>query len=95
MHNKMLDSVVGASMSFHDKTAKGVLNNRFTQDITAVDFNVPWLTQMFVGQIIYLLFSALVICFTSPLSIVVIVPLSIFMVRLLVRYTRSSRNVKR
>ena len=91
----MLDSVVGATMSFHDKTAKGVLNNRFSDDISAVDFGVPMQTQMLVEQIFYLLFAVIVICITSPLTIFFIIPLLIFLVRLLVRYTRSSRNIKR
>jgi ATP-binding cassette subfamily C (CFTR/MRP) protein 2 len=77
MHKSMLTNILRAPMSFFDTTPIGRIVNRFSRDIETVDNNLPqivwqWLTQFFTS-----LSVLVVITYSTPVFLVVILPLGI------------------
>ncbi|KAG0043667.1 Multidrug resistance-associated protein 1, partial [Gryganskiella cystojenkinii] len=95
LHAGMLKPLVRSPMSFFDITSSGKIINRFSQDITAVDLNLP---MMFVG----LLFGILIVLeqfafaiAATPYCVILLVPLCICYYYLAGYYLVSSRELKR
>ena len=77
LHQDMLTNVLRGPMSFFDTTPVGRIVNRFSQDIEAIDSTLP--DNML--ELLYSLFGAIsvlvVICYSTPIFLVMILPLGI------------------
>lgn len=74
LHNKMLERVTRAPMSFFEQTAIGTVMNRFTGDIMGVDTGMPRLLYAFARSLIGCLISISIAIFGAPFILVVLVP---------------------
>jgi ATP-binding cassette subfamily C (CFTR/MRP) protein 1 len=82
LHNNMLISVLRAPMWFFDTTPVGRIVNRFSQDVEAIDSELPhvFLEVLYSG---FLVLSVLiVIAYSTPIFLVVFIPVGVFYVLL-------------
>ncbi|XP_017881737.1 multidrug resistance-associated protein 1 isoform X2 [Ceratina calcarata] len=95
MHIVMLRSVMRAPLTFFDTTPTGRVIARFAKDIDVLDTSLP----QQISDSIYCLFEVLatlvVISFSTPLFIAVILPIGIIYYLVQRMYVASSRQLKR
>jgi ATP-binding cassette subfamily C (CFTR/MRP) protein 10 len=96
VHDRLLNAVAAAALSFHDVTPSGRLLNRFAADQYAVDETLPFQLNIFLAQTFGMGGSVLVLAYaTSGLFLAALPPLGLLYFRLQRRYRRTSRELKR
>ncbi|KAK9485960.1 P-loop containing nucleoside triphosphate hydrolase protein [Lipomyces starkeyi] len=95
LHNQMAVAVVRSPMSFFDTTPIGRVINRFTTDIYRIDEVLTRVFSMFFNNTIRVCFTLIVISFTTPAFIVLILPLTGLYLYYQRYYLRTSRELKR
>ncbi|KAK7486632.1 hypothetical protein BaRGS_00022157, partial [Batillaria attramentaria] len=95
LHKKMLHRVVRAPMAFFDTTPVGRIVNRFSQDISTIDTELPLTFIMGLDSLCIVVSTLVVISYSTPIFMVAILPL--FAVYLTVQrfYIPTSRQLKR
>ena len=77
MHQKMLHNVVRSPMSFFDTTPTGRIVNRFSDDISTIDGELPNTFFTFLDCLLTVIGALVVISFSTPVFMTVILPLGI------------------
>ncbi|KAK9467404.1 P-loop containing nucleoside triphosphate hydrolase protein [Lipomyces arxii] len=95
LHNRMAECVVRSPMSFFDTTPIGRVINRFTTDIYRVDEVLTRVFSMFFNNTIRVCFTLIVISFTTPAFVFLILPLTGLYLYYQRFYLRTSRELKR
>jgi len=67
-------------MAFFDTTPLGRIINRFSKDVDIVDTSIPSFTQNLMATFAPLVSTIIIITYTTPIFVAVIVPLMIFFV---------------
>ena len=67
-------------MSFFDTTPLGRIVNRFSKDIDTLDVNIPTYSQSMLTTLAPLISTLIIIVYSTPIFLVVLVPLAIFIV---------------
>ncbi|CAH1990666.1 unnamed protein product [Acanthoscelides obtectus] len=95
LHRCLLQGVMHSPMHFFDTNPIGRVLARFSKDVEVVDDELPW----FVADGMYCLFEVLgtlaVISYTTPLFILVVVPVGILYYFIQRFYVATSRQLKR
>ncbi|KAJ1641849.1 Canalicular multispecific organic anion transporter 1 [Coemansia asiatica] len=95
LHRSMLMGVINSPMSFFDMTPLGRIINRFSSDIQTCDFSIPGN----ISTMVYVLFtissSVFVIVYSTPLLVIIFLPLIYFYQYLQKMYICSSRKITR
>ncbi|XP_032409131.1 canalicular multispecific organic anion transporter 1-like isoform X2 [Xiphophorus hellerii] len=95
LHSKLLNNVLRVPMVFFDTTPLGRVLNRFAKDIFTIDEVIP---QMFSSWIMYLLGilgTIVFLCLSTPLFIIVIIPLAAIYFFVQRFYIPTSRQLRR
>ncbi|XP_046361919.2 multidrug resistance-associated protein 1-like [Haliotis rufescens] len=95
LHLNMLRNVLKAPMSFFDTTPTGRIVNRFSQDMDTIDTRMPSLVEYATNTLFQVLSSIIVISFTTPIFLVVVVPLVVLYYFIQRFYVTTSRQLKR
>ncbi|XP_046577414.1 multidrug resistance-associated protein 1-like [Haliotis rubra] len=95
LHTNMLRNVLRAPMSFFDTTPTGRIVNRFSQDIHTIDTRIPSLVEHTGNTMFRVLSIIIVISYTTPIFLVVIIPLVILYSFIQRFYVTTSRQLKR
>ncbi|KAK3097219.1 hypothetical protein FSP39_007607 [Pinctada imbricata] len=95
LHQKMLHNVVRSPMSFFDTTPSGRIVNRFSFDIDAIDNELPMQFEMFLDCLFIVVGTLIVISFSTPFFMILIVPLGFFYFLIQRFYVSTSRQLKR
>lgn len=95
LHNGMARSVLRAPMSFFETTPIGRILNRFSSDIYKVDEVLGRVFSMFFSNSIKVLFTIIVICFSTWQFIFIAVPLGVLYVYYQQYYLKTSRELRR
>ena len=77
LHAAMLSNIMRSPMSFFDTTPSGRIVNRFSSDVAVVDNNLPQTLRMAMTQILSVLSTFFVISYSTPIFLVIILPLGI------------------
>ena len=77
LHHKMLINVLRGPMSFFDTTPVGRIVNRFSQDVNAVDAELPNKIENFLDCLFNVLATFIVISYSTPIFLTVLLPLGI------------------
>ena len=76
-HASMLYNIMRSPMSFFDTTPSGRIVNRFSSDVAVVDNNLPQTFRMMMAQILNVFGTLFVISYSTPIFLVVILPLGL------------------
>lgn len=95
LHNGMASSVLRAPMSFFETTPIGRILNRFSNDIYKVDEVLGRVFGMFFNNTIKVLFTIVVICFSTWQFIFIVLPLGVLYVYYQQYYLKTSRELRR
>ena len=89
LHAQLLDNILRAPMAFFDTTPLGRILNRFSKDVDILDTNVPQFTQNFLMTLAPLCSTLVIIIYSTPVFVAVVVPLMAIFVFLQVRFFSS------
>ena len=78
IHGKMLRNILRSPMSFFDTTPLGRIMNRFSKDIYNIDEIIPTSIDDFLASLFMVVSVVLVVTISTPIFIVVILPLGVF-----------------
>ncbi|CAH1777684.1 unnamed protein product [Owenia fusiformis] len=95
MHAKMLSNILRSPMSFFDTTPLGRILNRFSRDIETIDNNLPALFRSWINTVFTVFSTIIVISYSTPIFLAVILPLGILYYFIQRFYIPTSRQLKR
>lgn len=95
LHQRMLHNIVRSPMSFFDTTPTGRIVNRFSDDISTIDGELPNTFFMFMDSLLMVVGALVVISFSTPVFMTVILPLGILYFLVQRFYITTSRQLKR
>ncbi|XP_058497007.1 ATP-binding cassette sub-family C member 10 isoform X2 [Solea solea] len=95
IHNRLLDRVLKATVTFFDTTPLGRILNRFSSDLYSVDDSLPFILNIFLANIFGLLGMLVVISYGMPWVLVPLLPLALLYYRTQQFYRHTSRELKR
>ncbi|XP_063007881.1 ATP-binding cassette sub-family C member 10 isoform X2 [Melospiza melodia melodia] len=95
IHNRLLQRVLKATVTFFDSTPTGRILNRFSSDLYCVDDSLPFILNIFLANIYGLLGMLVIMTYGLPWIGLVLLPLAVvyFFVQRYYRFT--SRELKR
>jgi ABC-type multidrug transport system fused ATPase/permease subunit len=89
LHKGLLSNVLRCPMVFFNTTPLGRIVNRFSKDVDILDSNIPQFTQNLMITFAPLMSVIIVIIYSTPIFVAVIVPLMIIFVILQVSLRRN------
>jgi len=95
VHDKALDRVMHAPMTFMDLTPTGRIVNRFAQDMTRIDLPLQFNISEFLEQAFALVFAFGLIMTAEPHMLWLILPLGFIYYRVQRKYRASARELQR
>ena len=82
-------------MSFFDTTPSGRILNRFSKDLDMIDFMLPANFRAFIMMLGGIVAVFVVIGYSTPITLIILLPVLVAFVILLYFYLPSSRQMKR
>ncbi|XP_022645623.1 canalicular multispecific organic anion transporter 2-like isoform X2 [Varroa jacobsoni] len=95
LHERMVQRVLRAPMSFFDTTPMGRVLNRFSKDIDAADITMRFNLRMAIQQSFRTIASLTLISMQTPVFLVLVLPLGIIYYYVQKYYISTSRQLKR
>ncbi|XP_071359815.1 ATP-binding cassette sub-family C member 10 isoform X2 [Trachinotus anak] len=95
IHNRLLDRVLKATVTFFDTTPLGRVLNRFSSDLYSVDDSLPFILNILLANIFGLLGMLVVILYGLPWVLLPLLPLALLYHRTQHFYRHTSRELKR
>uniref|UniRef100_A0A3Q3WCA4 Uncharacterized protein n=1 Tax=Mola mola TaxID=94237 RepID=A0A3Q3WCA4_MOLML len=95
LHHNLLLNKLHTPQSFYDTTPIGRIINRFSKDIYVIDEALPATVLMLLGTVFVSLSTIIVIISSTPIFLVVILPLAFIYVFVQRFYVATSRQLKR
>ncbi|NXX15990.1 MRP7 protein, partial [Podargus strigoides] len=95
IHNRLLQRVLKATVTFFDTTPTGRILNRFSSDLYCVDDSLPFILNIFLANMYGLLGMLVIITYGLPWIGLVLLPLAAVYFSIQRYYRRTSRELKR
>ncbi|NXE31604.1 MRP7 protein, partial [Ptilorrhoa leucosticta] len=95
IHNRLLQRVLKATVTFFDTTPTGRILNRFSSDLYCVDDSLPFILNIFLADIYGLLGMLVIMTYGLPWIGLVLVPLAVVYFFIQRYYRFTSRELKR
>ncbi|NWX23536.1 MRP7 protein, partial [Aegotheles bennettii] len=95
IHNRLLQRVLKATVTFFDTTPTGQILNRFSSDLYCVDDSLPFILNIFLANIFGLLGMLVIITYGLPWIGLVLLPLAALYFSIQHYYRHTSRELKR
>uniref|UniRef100_A0A8C9FL87 Multidrug resistance-associated protein 1-like n=1 Tax=Pavo cristatus TaxID=9049 RepID=A0A8C9FL87_PAVCR len=95
LHHQLLDSVLHLPLQHFETNPVGQIINRFTKDLFIVDIRIHYYLRSWLNCTLDVIGTVLVITFSSPLFIVVVIPLGYLYFIIQRYYIASSRQIRR
>jgi len=85
LHDTMLFTLLRSTMQFFESTPIGRILNRFSKDMNAVEFQLPISFKEFTYSVLDVLNNAIMISYSTPWFLAVLVPLTVFYILIQVK----------
>ncbi|KAJ8365003.1 hypothetical protein SKAU_G00138340 [Synaphobranchus kaupii] len=95
IHNRLLDRVLKATVSFFDTTPFGRIVNRFSSDLYSIDDTLPFILNILLANFFSLLGMLVVISYGLPWILLLLLPLGGLYYHIQHFYRHTSRELKR
>ncbi|NWI03817.1 MRP7 protein, partial [Tichodroma muraria] len=95
IHNRLLQRVLKATVTFFDTTPTGRILNRFSSDLYCVDDSLPFILNIFLANIYGLLGMLVIMTYGLPWIGLVLLPLAVVYFFIQRYYRFTSRELKR
>ncbi|NWX30630.1 MRP7 protein, partial [Notiomystis cincta] len=95
IHNRLLQRVLKATVTFFDTTPTGRILNRFSSDLYCVDSSLPFILNIFLANIYGLLGLLVIMTYGLPWIGLVLLPLAVVYFFIQRYYRFTSRELKR
>ncbi|XP_077574200.1 ATP-binding cassette sub-family C member 10 isoform X1 [Stigmatopora nigra] len=95
IHDRLLDRVIKATVSFFDTTPLGRILNRFSSDVYSVDDSLPFILNILLANVFALLGTLAVTSVALPWSLLALPPLGLLYFSTQRFYRHTSRELKR
>ncbi|KAI8975515.1 multi drug resistance-associated protein MRP [Mycotypha africana] len=95
LHTEMLETIVRSPMSFFDTTPLGRILNRFSKDQHTVDEVLPRTFNGYFRVLFSVIATVCIIAFSTPLFMILVIPLGIIYIYIQRYYLETSRELKR
>ncbi|XP_014273818.1 multidrug resistance-associated protein 1 [Halyomorpha halys] len=95
IHILLLSNIFHSPMSFFDTTPQGRILSRFSKDIDVIDDNIPENLQELLMFLSAVIGTLLVISYSTPLFIAVIIPIGVVYYLIQRIYVTTSQQIKR
>ncbi|NXB65935.1 MRP7 protein, partial [Struthidea cinerea] len=95
IHNRLLQRVLKATVTFFDTTPTGRILNRFSSDLYCVDDSLPFILNIFLADIYGLLGMLVIMTYGLPWIGLVLLPLAVVYFFIQRYYRFTSRELKR
>ncbi|KAK6217677.1 RAS2 protein [Pestalotiopsis sp. IQ-011] len=94
LHARLLNTVMGAPLSFFSNTDVGVTTNRFSQDMSVIDTELPYTLIDFALNITTAVMAAVLMCVFSGYFAATLPPIILFCWLLQKFYLKTSRQIR-
>ncbi|XP_078503543.1 ATP-binding cassette sub-family C member 10-like [Lissotriton helveticus] len=95
IHDRLLQRVMKATVTFFNTTPMGRIINRFSSDLYHADKSLPLVLNNFLACLVFLMGTLVMIIFGLPWIILALVPLAVANIYLQQYYRHTSRELKR
>ncbi|XP_068012904.1 ATP-binding cassette sub-family C member 10 isoform X1 [Melanerpes formicivorus] len=95
IHNRLLQRVIKATVTFFDTTPTGRILNRFSSDLYCVDENLPFMLNILLANMYGLLGMLVIVTYGLPWIGLVLLPLAALYYSIQRYYRCTSRELKR
>ncbi|XP_066905601.1 multidrug resistance-associated protein 1 [Halyomorpha halys] len=95
LHYNLLVNIMRSPMSFFDTTPQGRILNRFSREIDVIDNLIPLVMKQFFSMVTPVIGTFIVICYSTPIFLVMILPIGILYYFLQKFYIASSQQLRR
>lgn len=95
LHAEMLETIMRSPMSFFDTTPLGRILNRFSKDQHTVDEVLPRTFNGYFRVLFSVISTICIIAYSTPLFMILVVPLSLIYIYVQRYYLATSRELKR
>lgn len=95
MHNDIFEKMMASPMKFFDTTPVGRIINRFSSDLDEIDVRLPSTSEMFLQNVLLILFALGIISYVSPWFLIALLPLIVCFVLLNIIFTSGVRELMR
>ena len=95
IHTALLTRIMHSPMSFFDTNPIGRILNRFSSDIDSVDQTIPFLIDDFVNCFVEVVGIIVVISYSTPWFLLILVPITVVYLVLQKFYISSARQFRR
>ncbi|XP_054634835.1 ATP-binding cassette sub-family C member 10 [Dunckerocampus dactyliophorus] len=95
IHNRLLDRVLKATVTFFDTTPLGRILNRFSSDLYSVDDSLPFILNILLANVFGLLGMLVMMTYGLPWLLLALLPLALLYHRTQLFYRHTSRELKR
>ncbi|XP_061171411.1 ATP-binding cassette sub-family C member 5-like [Saccostrea echinata] len=95
MHDRNFRKILRCPMTFFDSTPIGRIVNRFSYDMDEIDVRLPASAEIFLMNILMIIFALISIAYVSPYFLIALLPLAVAFFVLNFVFTSGVRELKR
>ncbi|KAL2533987.1 multidrug resistance-associated protein 11 [Abeliophyllum distichum] len=95
VHDKLLQSLINAPVSFFDQTPSGRILNRLSSDLYTIDDSLPFILNILLANFVGLLGIAVVLSYVQVMFMLLLLPFGYMYRKLQFYYRSTSRELRR